>query len=108
MTSAPAPTLADAPDRSRRLLQLLLDPAFWLNGPGLYVLLAAFFLFAAIVQTWPLILHASDSLINFPVRPEDSWAYLWSLWWVKDATLHLDKGVLHTDERTEAGAGRKA
>ncbi len=70
----------------RRLLRL---PAGWL-------FVAAFFLFWAVVQTWPLVLHATDSIINWPHRPEDSWQYLWDLWWVKHSLLSLSN-PFHTD-----------
>jgi len=81
-------------DARLRRLSFLLEPRFWLHGRGFYAPLSAFFLFAAIVQTWPLVLHASGSIISLPARPEDSWAYLWNLWWVKDATLHLQNPLV--------------
>jgi hypothetical protein len=48
---------------------------------------ALFFLLAAVVQTWPLILYADNSLSYWPVHPEDSWINLWNLWWVKHSLL---------------------
>jgi hypothetical protein len=58
--------------------------------------IALFFLFSAIVQTWPLVLHASDNIINWPHRPEDSWMNLWNLWWVRTALEGADN-PFHTD-----------
>ena len=96
MDEAPAGAAVGGLDERAGRLQFLLRPPFWLRGRGFYILLALLFFFAAVVQTWPLVLHASDSIINLPHRPEDSWAYLWNIWWVKDATLHLEN-PLETD-----------
>jgi hypothetical protein len=59
---------------------------------------AAFFLAAAVVQTWPLILHLSDRLVTWPfaLGQWDSWMNLWSMWWVKEALLS-GQNPLHTD-----------
>lgn len=81
-------------DARPRRLRFLLEPGFWLNGRGFYAVLAVFFLVAAIVQTWPLVLHASDSIINWPHRPEDSWMNLWNLWWIKESTLHFENPLV--------------
>lgn len=58
---------------------------------------ACFFLIAAVVQTWPLVLHASDSVVSWPVQAQDTWAHLWNLWWVKRAIVDLQTNPLHTD-----------
>jgi hypothetical protein len=91
MGTSPAADVSAAPPRR---LRFLLSREFWTKGRGLYAVLAVFFLFAAVVQTWPLALHASDSLINWPHRPEDSWMNLWNLWWVKDSTLSLENPLV--------------
>jgi hypothetical protein len=52
---------------------------------------------AAVVQTWPLFLHADDSIIDYRVRPVDSWLSLWNLWWVKHALVDLLTNPFHTD-----------
>ncbi|MDO8615205.1 MAG: hypothetical protein Q7T33_05650 [Dehalococcoidia bacterium] len=61
-----------------------------------WVLVAAFFLLWAVIQTWPLVLHAGNSLSYWPVRPEDSWMNLWNLWWVKHALFSFSN-PFHTD-----------
>ena len=60
---------------------------------------AAFFLFfaAALVQTWPLALHATDSIIDYRAWPFDSWDFLWNLWWVRHALVELHANPYQTD-----------
>jgi len=66
------------------------------EGIGLWVMLFLVFLLAAIVQTWPLILHMSDGTMESPTQSGDTWAFLWDLWWVKKAILEL-RNPFHTD-----------
>ncbi len=54
------------------------------------------FLAASIIQTWPLVLHSTDSVSDWPLRPEDTWQRLWDLWWVKRSLLGFDN-PFHTD-----------
>jgi hypothetical protein len=60
---------------------------------------AVFLLFsvAAVVQTWPLALHARDSINDYAGLSGDSWVFLWNLWWVKHALLELHTNPFHTD-----------
>jgi hypothetical protein len=52
---------------------------------------------AAVVQTWPLVLHAGDRIDDHFGQPFDSWFTLWSLWWVKHALVELQTNPFHTD-----------
>jgi hypothetical protein len=52
--------------------------------------LSLFFALVAIVQTWPLAKHAGDSIEVWSFFQFDAWAFLWNMWWVKRAVLHLD------------------
>lgn len=104
----------------RRLAMLVELPDFHLELPvlflalvvlalGAYVLAyharglsrwsSVFLLFslAAVVQTWPLVLHAVNGLMDWPFFPFDGWYYLWSFWWIKHALLTLHTSPLHTD-----------
>ncbi|MGH9201407.1 MAG: hypothetical protein ACRD2A_09235, partial [Vicinamibacterales bacterium] len=63
---------------------------------AVWTVVALFFLLSAIVQTWPLVSHAGDSIISWPHRPEDSWMNLWNLWWVRNA-LEGAHNPFHTD-----------
>ncbi|TET18119.1 MAG: hypothetical protein E3J81_00750 [Dehalococcoidia bacterium] len=56
-----------------------------------------FFSVAAVVQTWPLVLHATDRIADWPAKPIDSWQHLWNLWWVKHALVELRTNPFHTD-----------
>jgi len=58
--------------------------------------LALFFSVAAIVQTWPLITHVTDHIQDSDKLPFDTYAFIWSLWWVKAALLDLSN-PFHTD-----------
>ena len=66
-------------------------------GGWRWVAVAAFFFLAAVVQTWPLVLHADDSLSYWPVHPEDTWMNLWNFWSVKHSLLGLSN-PFHTDQ----------
>ena len=63
---------------------------------AVWATITLFFLLMAVVQTWPLMMHAGDSIINWPHRPEDSWINLWNLAWVRDA-LEGGTNPFHTD-----------
>ena len=52
---------------------------------------------AAVVQTWPLVLHAKNSILDWFFFPFDNWYYLWSFWWVKYALVELHTNPFHTD-----------
>jgi len=52
---------------------------------------------AAVVQTWPLVLHATDSIVDVPRIFNDSYHSLWNLWWVRRALFELHTNPLHTD-----------
>lgn len=56
-----------------------------------------FFSLAAVVQTWPLVLHATDSIVDWSVFPFDGWYYLWSFWWIKHALVELHTNPFSTD-----------
>jgi hypothetical protein len=86
-TAAPEP---QAPARD------LLRPVRRFRPLIIWATVALFFLVSAIIQTWPLAEHASDSIINWPHRPEDSWMNLWNLWWVRTA-LEGASNPFHTD-----------
>jgi hypothetical protein len=60
---------------------------------------AVFLLFsvAAVVQTWPLVIHAADSIVIWENFPWDSWQFLWNLWWVKQALVEIHTNPFHTD-----------
>lgn len=64
---------------------------------GLWVGLSLLFSLAAVIQTWPLVLHASDSIMDWSFFPIDGWYYLWSFWWIKHALLVLHTNPFHTD-----------
>ncbi len=67
------------------------------GGVGRWAGISLLFSLAAVVQTWPLILHAADSLMDFPASPGDTGYYLWNLWWVKHALIDLQTNPFHTD-----------
>lgn len=52
---------------------------------------------AAVVQTWPLVLHATDSIVDVPIIFNDSYHSLWNLWWIKHSLVDLQTNPLHTD-----------
>jgi hypothetical protein len=52
----------------------------------------AFFLFLAIVITWPLIIHLGDRLPGWYVA--DNYEYLWKMWWFKHALVDLHTSPL--------------
>src|SRR3972149_3677387 len=54
------------------------------------------FLLAAVVQTWPLVLHTTNRAMDVPAQPGDTAYHLWNLWWVKHALLNL-QNPFHTD-----------
>ena len=47
------------------------------------------FSIAAVVQTWPLVLHATDSIVDVPGVFDDSFVSLWNLWWLNDTLVEL-------------------
>ncbi len=70
----------------------------WLGGDvarwvGIFLL----FSIAAVVQTWPLVLHATDSIIYPGSGIGDTGYYLWNLWWIKHALIELQTNPFHTD-----------
>ncbi len=66
-------------------------------GFGRWLGLFLLFSLAAIVQTWPLVLHAGNSIVDWLWFPFDTWYFLWNLWWVKHALLDLHTNPFHTD-----------
>ena len=50
------------------------------RGVGLWAALALLFSLLAVIQTWPLVLHATDSVMDVPIAPGDTWVFLWDLW----------------------------
>ncbi len=69
---------------------LLSDLSRWLS-------VALLFAVAAVVQTWPLVLHTTDSIADWPALQQDTWLFLWNLWWVKHALVELGTNPFHTD-----------
>jgi hypothetical protein len=67
------------------------------SGFGRWFGLSLLFSLAAIVQTWPLVLHAENSVADWWSFPFDTWQFLWSLWWVKHALVDLHTNPFHTD-----------
>jgi hypothetical protein len=67
------------------------------GGFGRWLGLSCLFLVAAVVQTWPLVLHASNSTVDWFQFPFDTWQFLWNLWWLKHALLDLQTNPFHTD-----------
>jgi hypothetical protein len=69
----------------------------WAGGDVLgWTAAVVVFSLAAIVQTWPLVLHAGNRVMDVPDQPGDTGYYLWNLWWIKDALLEL-QNPYHTD-----------
>ncbi len=66
------------------------------EGIGRWSVIIIFFASAAVLQTWPLVLHACDSISNWPFRPEDSWMNLWNLSWARQSILDFEN-PFHTD-----------
>ncbi len=62
-------------------------------------LLGVFWLFflAAIVQTWPLILHIDSKIADSYIYTQDTYQAVWNLWWVKHALVELNSNPFHTD-----------
>jgi hypothetical protein len=52
---------------------------------------------AAVVQTWPLVLHTTDSIVDVPEVFDDSFISLWHLWWFNHALVDLHTNPLETD-----------
>src|SRR2546422_5669427 len=63
---------------------------------GRYLVLAVVFFLAAIVQTWPMILHPTHLMDSFQYSG-DTYQAVWNLWWVKYALVNLHTNPLHTD-----------
>ncbi len=63
---------------------------------GRWLLITLFLSLASVVQTWPLVLHLSDKIMDWP-EAGDSWPSLWNLWWVKHAIVEQHTNPLHTD-----------
>jgi len=59
-----------------------------------WLVAVAFFSGAAIVQTWPLVMHPGDHIMGWA---PDSYQVIWNLWWVKEATIERLSNPLHTD-----------
>ncbi len=49
------------------------------------------------VQTWPLVLHLSDSIVTWKDYPLDSWVFTWNLWWVRHSLIDVQSNPFHTD-----------
>jgi len=65
---------------------------------GRWSLLFLLFSAAAVVQTWPLVLHATDSINDSLTGPlPDTYAALWDLSWVKQALVDLRTNPFQTD-----------
>jgi hypothetical protein len=56
---------------------------------------ALFFLGWALAFTFPLALHATDSVVLS--RGGDAWLHMWDLWWVDNALVSLQANPYHTD-----------
>jgi len=71
------------------------------SGLGRWLGVALFFSLAAVVQTWPLVIHVTKGIIG----TTSSWGWsfdtfaviLWSQWWVKHALVDLHTNPFHTD-----------
>lgn len=72
----------------RTLGSVMMDKA------GHWLAAALFFSIAAIVQTWPLILHTKDHIMGWA---PDSYHFMWTLWWVKQAIVELNTNPFHSD-----------
>lgn len=106
-------------------IEEFVEPEPWLEttSPGVrFFLLCSVFFLLMVVFTWPLVFHIGDAI---PVakenaellRPEDHHAFMWNLWWFKDAVqqhkspfycnkIHYPLGVplgLHTFSITHCG-----
>jgi len=63
-----------------------------------WLAMAVFFSVAAIIQTWPLVLHLSDRLSAWEgAGVDDTWVFTWNLWWVKHSLIDLQTNPFHTD-----------
>lgn len=62
-----------------------------------WLAVAALFLAAAVIQTWPLAIHMSSRLTAWEIGLPDTWAFLWSIWWVKHALVDLQTNPFHSD-----------
>jgi len=58
---------------------------------------ALFALVAAVIQTWPLVLHADDQIMHDPQQPGDMSVFFWDLWWMKESIVVLQVNPFHTD-----------
>ncbi|HKN37341.1 MAG TPA: hypothetical protein VJX16_29205 [Terriglobales bacterium] len=65
------------------------------KGLGRWIVALVLFSVAAVVQTWPLVLHASTSIIDTPEQQGDTGYYLWNLWWIKHALVDLHTNPFH-------------
>jgi len=55
------------------------------------------FTVTAVIQTWPLVLHAKNKTIDWLFFPYDEWFYIWSLWWVKFSIVDIQTNPFRTD-----------
>ena len=67
------------------------------KGLSRWLGVAIFFFLAGVVQTWPLVLHAGNSIADWPAVQQDTWLFLWDLWWIKHALVDLATNPFHTD-----------
>jgi hypothetical protein len=67
------------------------------EGIGRWAGVFLLFSLAAVVQTWPLVLHAAGRLMDFPPQPGDIGYHLWNLWWVKHALVDVQTNPFHTN-----------
>src|SRR5437867_2556777 len=65
-----------------------------LRWAGLFLLFFA----VSVVQTWPLIVHMTNSIADSPSAPlPDIYAFIWNLSWVKQAIVDLHTNPYETD-----------
>lgn len=87
------------PSRERRIRTSLAKvwhrPA--LAGTGRWLALSTLFALAAIVQTWPLVLHLRGEIVDWLYFPFDEWYYIWSLWWIKHSLIELHQSPYDTN-----------
>jgi Ca2+/Na+ antiporter len=65
---------------------------------GRWSALCVLFAAAAVVQTWPLVLHATDAVADSPAGTlPDTYAFVWNLSWVKQAIVDVHTNPFQTD-----------
>lgn len=52
------------------------------------------YVFLALIFTYPLVFHLSDSIFG---PPEDNISRVWNFFWIKKSLFELNQGIYHTD-----------